>query len=790
MSFTEFYSNIFQGNTERYILLKEITPDGKKITTQPHGLFPFEKHLDPKEKPYGLSPIQYTNEGKALCRWIGFDRDEEVDNLIACKSAWAIDTELYPFKSTSGRWHYFKFFDEPIDVLKAKEIKDKYVRTFKNLKWDIDEDKCVPDCFSIKEKTPGSHLYLPRFYDGTQCYSPRGEPLTKEQFQFRFENRKHPLISGSVGLTSGNNSRQKHLFNIGLYLKHTKLKPLDFLETVNKNFNEPETDKEVQHAINRAEKDKYDLKHLVKNYASYTESMCGWKLGLSEALQEVCEEPGNDKALIGYKPPDSPGQVLGFEERIVYCKKEDMFWDLQTWDNYKKNAINNTFQHIFTKKPELQYAQNPDKLIVEETDFIPSEYKERKAIFKRENKLYLNTYKPKGVEPLSREKCKLYDFYLGEFLTNINNIFCGHNSQYVNYFLDFLAYIVQYPGYKIRQIPFLCSKAKQLGKGLIFETMQKILHKDYARKINTRTALDKGMTFLHESLFILIDEVYLKGDYKQMRLLMDKIKLLATEQEHTVRTLYRDERTVWSNTCFIMQSNYPDAISFDEQEERYFYIKSEGKRLPGQFYKDYYWKHLVEGQMAECVKHFFLNRVILTKEALTKEQMDEDGEPKVPLFVASGTAHKTEDFYDRVKGSGTDSKQLTERLVKENEEPFRFDIVCISEAHKYLKDNDNKYNESLNVLAEAWEELGYKKLGECKHKKSGKKPTLWNVRNFKNYEKIANTTLADMFWIPIDKEKYDLGLPDTNLIKKHIADFLGEEADLTDDFIKDGKEIF
>ena len=68
MSFTEFYSNIFQGNTERYILLKEITPEGKKITTQPHGLFPFEKHLDPKEKPYGLSPIQYTNEGKALCR--------------------------------------------------------------------------------------------------------------------------------------------------------------------------------------------------------------------------------------------------------------------------------------------------------------------------------------------------------------------------------------------------------------------------------------------------------------------------------------------------------------------------------------------------------------------------------------------------------------------------------------------------------------------------------------------------------------------------------------------------
>ena len=55
-SFNEFYSNIFQGNTERYILLKEITPDGKKITTMPQGLINFENHLDPTCKPCGLSP--------------------------------------------------------------------------------------------------------------------------------------------------------------------------------------------------------------------------------------------------------------------------------------------------------------------------------------------------------------------------------------------------------------------------------------------------------------------------------------------------------------------------------------------------------------------------------------------------------------------------------------------------------------------------------------------------------------------------------------------------------------
>jgi hypothetical protein len=41
-SFNEFYSNIFQGNTERYIELLGITPEGKKNTTQPKGLINFE----------------------------------------------------------------------------------------------------------------------------------------------------------------------------------------------------------------------------------------------------------------------------------------------------------------------------------------------------------------------------------------------------------------------------------------------------------------------------------------------------------------------------------------------------------------------------------------------------------------------------------------------------------------------------------------------------------------------------------------------------------------------------
>jgi len=571
-------------------------------------------------------------------------------------------------------------------------------------------------------------------------------------------------LESGQGETGG---RQKVLFNVALYLRHTGYKPMDFLDEVNQNFNEPEVEKELQHAKGRGIKEKYDLKYFVNHYAKYTEALCGWALGLSEALLEVLEEPSNAKILKSYEPPENASEELTFQNRIVYCKKEDLFFDLYTWDEYKKNAINNTFQHLFSKKPDLIYSKNPDKLIVESTAFRPEQYNPKKPIFEEDKKLYLNDYRPIGVDMLGPDKCDLYDFYVGEFLTLVGNIFVDREDL-LDYFLDFLANVIQRPGEKIRQIPFICSKQKQIGKGLMFLTIQKALHKDHCKSINTRTALDKGMTFLHRSLFVNIDEVYLKGDYKQMRLLMDRIKLLATQQEHSVRTLYQDERTIYSNTNFIMFSNYPDAIDFDAQEERYFYINSKAERLGDTFYKDYYHDYLKDGKLAECVKHFLFHRKIKTYADLTSEEKDEEGKPRVPLFSASGTAYKTRDFQERAKTSGTLSIQIVKQLVKEFEEPFRYDVVAISEVHKYLTKEHPKYNESLNVLAEAFEELKFRKLGEAKHKRSGKKPTLWIVRDEHIYSKIEHTTIASEFWIPIDLDKYDMDEAHKRDIKNKI----------------------
>ena len=122
--------------------------------------------------------------------------------------------------------------------MEAQQEKDHLVKLLVSFGWTIDVNKCLPTSFNLEKKTPGNNLYLPRFYDGTKCYSPRGEALTKEQFQFRYNWRKHPLISASVGLTPGvTPGRQQFLFYIALYLRHIGQSSTSLLDEINKNFN-------------------------------------------------------------------------------------------------------------------------------------------------------------------------------------------------------------------------------------------------------------------------------------------------------------------------------------------------------------------------------------------------------------------------------------------------------------------------------------------------------------------------------------------------------------------------
>ena len=107
-----------------------------------------------------------------------------------------------------------------------------------------------------------------------------------------------------------------------LLFKHGDLPP-EYLYEVNKNFTEPEADREVQHAISQSYK--YDLKYLVDNYAKYTENLCGWPLPLDETLMNRIDTPGNEKIKKQYVAPEKASAVMGFTKGLFIANLKICF---------------------------------------------------------------------------------------------------------------------------------------------------------------------------------------------------------------------------------------------------------------------------------------------------------------------------------------------------------------------------------------------------------------------------------------------------------------------------------
>ena len=199
----------------------------------------------------GLSPVKIikSEEGsKGLVRWIALDVDVNVAPKKFCAQVFKIHNELIPISSTSGRWHVYLFLDDWTDVSKAKELVEKLEKKFEKIYGkDVDKTHTLPKGWTVEEDKPGCWMFMPYSYNKdlkniAVAYSPSGNPLSKEQFEFRVKYKKHPLISSSVSFSSP--GRHKLLFNCALYLKHNDMS-MDILKEVNQNFNDVVDEREL-----------------------------------------------------------------------------------------------------------------------------------------------------------------------------------------------------------------------------------------------------------------------------------------------------------------------------------------------------------------------------------------------------------------------------------------------------------------------------------------------------------------------------------------------------------------
>ena len=779
MTFAELYQKVFDGDKFMHVAItntQEIVQGKtkKKLCREIKTPFDVEKHLT-EEKIQGRSNV--CMERKA-CIWNGWDIDQDISESEIGRHAFILNSELCPVKSTNGRWHLYLPFDDWKPVDEAYEIRTSYIKKFKDLGWTVDENKCLPVSWNFEKERPGAVLFLPTFKGHKVCYSPKGTPLTKEQFELRIKYRKHPLLSGAIGLKSGqvDGGRSKALFSIGLYLKYVKVEGLTLYDVNNKFFTEPEDDKEVSHIYNDSlPKDKYSgekgLKHLIHNYHYYTEQITACKLPLPTALKDL---EGAEDIVRNFDDVEPEDEKLLFFKNVIYIKEDDRYFDLRTFKPYRANSIDVDYQRLFKKNtPTYNFAKNSGRQVVETKVYRPDKWeKDKPPIFKGEDKqLHINSYRPGGVDAIDPHTDEHTKNCLKVFKELMN--FLYQEPKECGWVLDFFSTIFQKPGEKIRHSILTYSKYQQIGKSTLFKTIQKALGEDNCSIISPKQAIDKGKAFLIGKQLVLIDELRITGNKIYKGVIMDILKPLMTEEEHDARPLFQDWRRVFTTTNFCIFTNHEDAISVDyNTEARHTVFENLEERMPDDFYKQY-WELLKNGKMAHVVKHFLVKRKIKEYEDLTKDEKDEDGKPLIPLFSASGTCLKTEAL-KRMSEKGDDLFETVKDLIKQKMDPFHQDIIGITDTFNYLKKESGLEINRQNELAEVLTKLEGVRIGECKHLLTGKTPVLYRIRNHEKYKKKTNADIASEFWVPLRPKEWDMEKADIDRVKLNIKALLDD----------------
>ena len=607
------FEEIFQGCETGHGYLKGYKPNGSKDGSWAHHKINYEEHF--KVSPKGLSPV---NERKRSCRYICGDVDEEIDPKKFCAELWKIDAELFAFKSLGNRWHVYKFFDDWIDAYEARKLAEDLEKKLMKLSNEVDTGHTLPHYFSLEKNKPGYWMYLPYHKDNCKCYNPRGNPLTKEQFEFRHTWRKHPLIAGSVGMVEegegkGKLSRHKALFNIALYLHHNKINLT--IEEVNNHLANPIPDTETyfRHLANQVEKPDYDEEHLENNFNNYIKDVTGVDTEL-----ELNTEPD------GTQEKTEKETIKNISKSLCYVMANDMFNKLGSADFYQSRQLNNYHKHQ-VKKGTLS------DLLLKDPDFDRAETFITSAKYKPG---LINITKP-GIIPLINKGIVL-NIYIPNYLTEKK----GDVKFLIEFFIwlvglekwkiieQWIAYMLQYPGEKIKWSIVLVSAIEGAGKGLLARILSRILGIDNVNE----NANYKHLTNVHNTLLIgtqvlVLNEVSL-GDFKSKTEGTNTLKNFVADDYYTCNFKGKPMVKLPNLTNFMLFSNDERVLGVSQGVRRYFFCnitKTEEeivkKTNEGFFQKA--WDFADSDEGASALIYYFNKEVKISDPAMFKRRAPE-----------------------------------------------------------------------------------------------------------------------------------------------------------------------
>lgn len=267
--------------------------------------------------------------------------------------------------------------------------------------------------------------------------------------------------------------------------------------------------------------------------------------------------------------PREPKWVKG----ICYVQKTQEFYRQRTGESYPTKAFDQSYSRNLTDpedelgRPNVlpsDYALNKIKVpVVYDFEYQPSQPNE--MFFVRDERRYVNTYSPTYPQPdeaRAEQAGAMFMRHMGNLIAE---------PAYQRTVIDFLAFMVQNPGVKVRWAVFIQSE-EGAGKTFIPQAMKAVLGERHVRSVSNETIKKGWNEWSVGSQLVAIEEIRAVGTSRHE--IMNVLKQLITNSTMSVDQRNRDTREASNCTNYLVFSNFQNALAITPGNRRYFVIKS------------------------------------------------------------------------------------------------------------------------------------------------------------------------------------------------------------------------
>lgn len=206
---------------------------------------------------------------------------------------------------------------------------------------------------------------------------------------------------------------------------------------------------------------------------------------------------------------------------------------------------------------------------------------------------YFNQWKGWGVKPVKGN--------IKPWMELIDFLFIGAEKGVKEWFLDWCAYPIQFPGTKLFSATIMHGRMTGTGKTLVGYTLARIYGGNFI-KIKSKDLYDTW--WAENRQFVLGDEI--SGSDKRAE--SDMMKAMITQEEININIKYIPQFSIQDCVNYYLTSNHADALFLEDEDRRYFVHEVIAEKpLPQAFY-DAYDRWLKKDGGAAALMQWFLDR--------------------------------------------------------------------------------------------------------------------------------------------------------------------------------------